>query len=861
LDGIERGYIFSVIQRPQATAIRAERVANVTLVSLLATLGVTAVVAFGALHSAVDSGWWVQHTLQVEKQLAVLSSFIWKFDSESQALRVPPQGDPSRGLEPEQTTAKGLVDEVSDMTRDNEVQRRRIIDLRRALAQEMGPGSRSLQSPAEVQSLIAEMMNEEDRLLTVRSRVGSAATRRATLVVGTLSLLMLVTIGLAFIFMRRGSRSRQVALEAVQQSEENLATTLDSIGEAVIATDMTGRITRLNPVAERLTGWAAGSAIGMPLVEVFRIVDETTRVVAPNPTERILREGLVTGLANHAVLANKDGSDRHIAASGAAIRDAAGTVRGVVLVFRDLTNELAARDALQHSETRFARLSDSGIVGIAIADVLGGVSEANDAYLAMLGYAREDLVAGRLRWAEMTPPESREADGRAIESLKTRGVAPPWEQELIRKDGSRLSVLIGAAMLGYPNSIVFMVDLTERKKIAQALSESQEQFRQAQKMEAIGRLAGGIAHDFNNLLSVIMMYSEMALPALGPSEPLRSDLEEIMKAGERAAALTRQLLTFSRQQVLELKVLDLNELIADIGKMLGRVIGEDIELALRPARDLGSVRADPGQIEQVLMNLSVNARDAMPRGGQLTIETANVVLNEEYTHSHLGVEPGPYVMLAVSDTGIGMDKALQARIFEPFFTTKEMGKGTGLGLSTVFGIVQQSKGHIWIYSEPGAGTTFKVYLPRTDEAVTQVASETDPISNLHGTETILLVEDEDQIRAVLISFLRRFGYHVLEAQNGGEGLMIAEKHPGKIDLLLTDVVMPHMSGAELINRLASVRPDMKVLCMSGYTDEAVLTHGILDAGLAFLQKPITSNKLAHKIRVVLATEKGNEAGL
>jgi CheY-like chemotaxis protein len=285
--------------------------------------------------------------------------------------------------------------------------------------------------------------------------------------------------------------------------------------------------------------------------------------------------------------------------------------------------------------------------------------------------------------------------------------------------------------------------------------------------------------------------------------------------------------------------------------MLGRLIGEDIKLTFRPAADLGSVLADPGQIDQVLMNLAVNARDAMPRGGKLTIETTNVDLTEADARAHLGVKPGRYVMLAVSDTGVGMDKALQTRIFEPFFTTKEKGKGTGLGLSTVFGIIHQSQGHIWVYSEPGHGTTFKMYLPRTDAAIVPIEPE-EELSTLSGTETILLVEDEDQIRAVVQSLLRGFGYRVLEAKNGGEALLIAEKHPTPIDLLLTDVVMPYMGGAELAKRLSAVRPDMKVLCMSGYTDEAVLQHGILEAGLAFLQKPITPEKLGRKIRLVLA---------
>ncbi len=516
---------------------------------------------------------------------------------------------------------------------------------------------------------------------------------------------------------------------------------------------------------------------------------------------------------------------------------------------------LGAEDALRQSLARFARLSESGIVGITTADVMGHVLEPNDAYLKMLGYSREDFDTAGLNWTDMTPPEFRAVDERTIELLKTKGVAPPFEKEMIRKDGSRLPVLIGVAMLDHPQCIALVADISERKRSEQALEQSQEQFRQSQKMEAIGKLAGGIAHDFNNLLSVILIYTELGIQGLEPNEPLRAELAEVMKAAERAAALTKQLLAFGRQQVFELKIVDLNELIARIGKMLGRVIGEDIELALRPADDLGSVRADPGQIEQVLMNLAVNARDAMPSGGKLTIETANTVLNEEYARTHLGVQAGAHVMLAVSDTGVGMDKAVQARIFEPFFTTKEVGKGTGLGLSTVFGIVQQSKGHIWIYSEPGKGTTFKVYLPRTDEAVTRIQSGVDEASAPRGTETILLVEDEEQIRTVIRTFLRRLGYQVLEAQNAGEGLLIAEKHPGKIDLLLTDVVMPHMSGVELVRRVASIRPDMKVLCMSGYADEAILTHGFLDAGLAFLQKPITSGKLAHKIRAVLAADK------
>jgi PAS domain S-box-containing protein len=510
-----------------------------------------------------------------------------------------------------------------------------------------------------------------------------------------------------------------------------------------------------------------------------------------------------------------------------------------------------AEAALSHSLARLTRLSESGIVGIIVADVLGQVHEANDAYLKMLGYSREEFLSGKIDWTTLTPPEWRQADAASAQLLKRTGVDPPREKELFRKDGSRAAVLLGGATLEYPECIKVIADISARKTIEKALAQTQEQFRQAQKMEAVGRLAGGIAHDFNNLLSVILTYSEMGMRSLTPGEPLRADLEEIKKAGERAAALTRQLLALSRQQVLEPRAVDLNELIEGTSKMLGRLIGEDIKLTFRPAADLGSVLADPGQIDQVLMNLSVNARDAMPQGGKLTIETSNVDLSEDDAGAHLGVKRGRYVMLAVSDTGVGMDKALQTRIFEPFFTTKEKGKGTGLGLSTVFGIVHQSLGHIWVYSEPGHGTAFKIFLPRTDAAIVQIEPE-EELSTLSGTETILLVEDEDQIRTVVRSLLRGFGYKVLEAKNGGEALLIAEKHPARIDLLLTDVVMPYMGGAELAKRLSLVRPDMKVLCMSGYTDEAVLQHGIIEAGLAFLQKPITPEKLGRKIRLVLA---------
>jgi two-component system cell cycle sensor histidine kinase/response regulator CckA len=393
--------------------------------------------------------------------------------------------------------------------------------------------------------------------------------------------------------------------------------------------------------------------------------------------------------------------------------------------------------------------------------------------------------------------------------------------------------------------VVLSIDVTEGRKV-------EAQLRHSQKMEAVGRLAGSVAHDFNNLLSVILGYSSMLLMDLKPVDPIRADIDYIRLAGEKAAGLTRQLLAFSRQQVLAPRVLDLNELVQESERMLRRLLGEDIELIMRYDRKLSRVRVDAGQIDQVLMNLALNARDAMPMGGKLTIETKDVVLDASYTADHFEVSPGPYVMLAVSDTGIGMSKDTQSRIFEPFFTTKDPGKGTGLGLSTVFGIVRQSGGNIWVYSEVGSGSTFKVYLPRAEGEDPEPVEITPPIT-LKGTETILLVEDQDEVRRVAQEILMRHGYHVLAAQNAGEALLTCERHPRTIHLLLTDVIMPQMNGRELAERLAKVRPEMKVLYMSGYTDRAVINHGILDSGIAYVQKPLVPELLARRVREVIDT--------
>ena len=377
-----------------------------------------------------------------------------------------------------------------------------------------------------------------------------------------------------------------------------------------------------------------------------------------------------------------------------------------------------------------------------------------------------------------------------------------------------------------------------------------EELRQAQKMEAVGKLAGGIAHDFNNVLSVIISYADLLLEELKPGAPMYEDVKAIRDAGGRAANLTRQLLMFTRQQVLVSKVLDLNAVLSGIGPMLQRLVGEDVVLVLLPSEALSSVRADPGSIEQVVMNLVVNARDAMPTGGRLTIETANVDLDEAYTSSHPGVTAGPQVLLAVTDTGCGIDSATLARVFEPFFTTKAVGKGTGLGLSTVLGIVQQSGGSVWVDSQPGHGTTVNIFFPCVDSAI-DATHTTIPPTGLHGTETILLVDDDDQVRAATRAILLKNGYDVIDASGGAEALQRADAYSGVIHLLVSDVVMPEMSGPELAKRLTKARPELKVLCMSGYTDDSIIRHGVLEARIEFIQKPITSAALAVRVRQLL----------
>jgi two-component system cell cycle sensor histidine kinase/response regulator CckA len=503
-------------------------------------------------------------------------------------------------------------------------------------------------------------------------------------------------------------------------------------------------------------------------------------------------------------------------------------------------------EALRESEERFRELYHNAPVGYHELDIEGRITSVNHTELEMMGYTDEEMI-GQSIWKFNVEEDTARQQVLAM----LAGVLPSTrdrERTFRRKDGTTFPVLIEDRLLrneeGQMVSIRSTIqDITERKRAEEKMVSLQEQFRQSQKMEAVGRLAGGIAHDFNNLLTVIHGHCEISLLQLQGNNPLREDIVEIKKAADRAANLTRQLLAFSRRQIMEMKVIDLNALVRELENMVRRVTVLD--------QSLGKIKMDPGQMEQVILNLVINARDAMPSGGKFILETTNVHLDEEYARTHMSVEPGHFVMLSVTDTGSGISPQVKERLFEPFFTTKEKGKGTGLGLSTVYGIMKQSGGNIRVYSEPGRGTNFRIYMPRVDLEADSLSHRDDTVSMLYGNETILLAEDEPSVRGLAARVLRNQGYKILEAVNGSEALQIANKHKEQIHLLLTDIVMPQIGGKELYDQLKPLRPNLKVLFTSGYTENAIVHQEELPPGVAFLQKPFSPIFLTHKVREIL----------
>jgi PAS domain S-box-containing protein len=653
-------------------------------------------------------------------------------------------------------------------------------------------------------------------------------------------------------YLVKGQFDGQSLRRAIQHSIERkraethirwLTQAVEQSPASVFITDLDGKIQYVNHTFTKSTGYTSAEVIG-----------RTPRMFKSGLTSietyRALWDTILAGETWRGEMLNRrrNGKLYWDSVVISPVRDARGTMKHFLAVQEDITERKQSEDALLVSERRLRTLFDTVNLIVLGLDAEGRVAYANPFLLKLTGYTADQALGSD--WFErFLPVAQRPRMHSVFRELIEREFHPHYQNPIVTRTGEE-------RMIAWHNTVVRDAQgrATGTLSIGEDITDHallEEQFRQAQKMEALGQLAGGVAHDFNNLLTVINGYSELVMSQLDPADPMIEDLELVKRAGERAAALTRQLLAFSRKQVLQPKLLDLNLVVADVDKMLRRLIGEDIELVTVLERNLKGVRADAGQIEQVLMNLAVNARDAMRGGGKLTIETCNVELDESYAASHADAKPGQYVMLAISDTGTGMSAATQARMFEPFFTTKEQGKGTGLGLATVYGIVKQSDGHINVYSELGQGTTFKVYLPAVDASGERIAPSQSDSATRGGTETVLLVEDDESVRKLAREVLQRQGYTVLQARDGVEALEVCRAHAGPIHVIVTDVVMPAMGGPESAHRLKAIRPDIKVLYVSGYHDRALTGQQVLDPDVSYLQKPFTTSALARKVREVL----------
>ncbi len=629
--------------------------------------------------------------------------------------------------------------------------------------------------------------------------------------------------------------------QALQASEVRYRRLFETAQDGILILDaVNGQIVDANPFMVKMLGYSHAEFLGKELWEIGFFADATASKVAflDLQTKGYIRyEDLPLRTSGGEVIAVEFVSNAYLV----------DDERVIQCNVRNVSQRKKVEEALRRNERLTHNLVEHLPHRILVKDRESAYLFCNANFARDVGLPPEEII-GKDDFAFYPRPlaDAYRADDREVMAM---GVTKEIDEPYLAGGQERWVHTVKVPFRDEQGEVVGVLgvieDITERRQL-------EEQVRQSQKLEGIGLLAGGVAHDFNNLLTGILGYCDLASGRLSDSDPLAADVEQIRKCGERATTLTSQLLAFSRKQVLEVRVLDLNALVSDLDRMLQRLIGEDIDLQTVLAADLGPVRADPGQIQQVIMNLVLNARDAMPRGGRLALETANVDLDAEYSGRHLGVSPGPYVMLAVTDTGCGMDEATMARIFEPFFTTKEQGKGTGLGLSTVYGIVKQSAGDLWCYSEPGKGTTFKIYLPRVGEVAAAVMAES-PAPVLRGSETVLVAEDDELVRKLIVKMLTGDGYKVIAASDGAEALQECETSQGPIDLLITDVVMPGMSGRELVQRLVKTRPGIKVIFMSGYTDDAMLHHGMLEQGMAFVQKPFTRLSLNRKVREVLNT--------
>ena len=635
---------------------------------------------------------------------------------------------------------------------------------------------------------------------------------------------------------------RKRAEEALRESQKRFSETLDSMMEGCQIIGYDWRYIYVNN-AVALHGHTTKEAlIGKTMMEVFPGIEQTElfgilrECMEKRSTQRFDNE-----------FQFPDGSSQWFELS------IQPSPEGLFILSIDITERKKAEEALRNSEARFRDLVDMLPEAVFETDKKLMLTFANQRALELFGYSKEEMEQG-LYGLDMLTPEDRD---RARENMEKRFAGTydgPVEYMAVKKDKTIFPILFHANLIKKGKKILgfrgIIVDITEQKRVEMEKDRLEEQYRQAQKVESIGRLAGGVAHDLNNLLTPILGYGEMMLSDLDSDDVCKEPVEEILRAGLRAKDLVSQLLAFSRKQTLEYKTLDVKKIISGIEKLLRRTIREDVEITVIPSSEPLTIRADIGQIEQVIMNLAVNAQDAMPEGGRLTIETARIKLDDSYVENHFDSETGDYAMLALSDTGCGMDEEIRKQIFEPFFSTKgEL--GTGLGLATVYGIIKQHEGNIFVYSEPGEGTTFKVYLPLYEKEHTEKSIRKEHVENLRGSETILLAEDNEHVRRLTGTILRRHGYTVLEAENGERALSILDGYSGTVNLLLSDVVMPGMNGSELFAQAVKKVPDLKVLYMSGYTDDVIAHHGILDEGIQFIQKPFSLQALTSKVREAL----------
>jgi len=639
-------------------------------------------------------------------------------------------------------------------------------------------------------------------------------------------------------------RLREQAAAQRVASEARFRNLLESAPDVIVISRRDGHIVFANAQAERLFGYGRDELIGRPveLLVPERLREKHIRHredYAVEPRTRPMGAGLeLTGR-------RKDGSEVPVEISLSPLDTEEGPL--VTSVIRDITDRRRAETARRESEAWFRSVFEHSRIGMALQAPDGRYLRVNHAFSELVGYTEAELLAAAP--AALSHPDERDADGVIVRELLagTRSV-DQREKRYVHKLGHVVWALVSMSVIrdpeGHPRYLSLQAqDTTARKEL-------EAQLRQAQKMEAVGRLAGGVAHDFNNLLTVMTGRSGILQQRLSPDDPCRRHVDLIQDATERAARLTRQLLALSRKQTLQPSDLNLNEILAQMRDMLQRLIGEDIELVVAPGEGLGRIRADPSQIEQVILNLAVNARDAMPDGGRLLLETANAELAEAFARHHPGSRAGAHVRLAVTDTGVGMAAQVQAHLFEPFFTTKPSGRGTGLGLAMVYSIVKQSGGYIAVESQPGRGAAFTIYLPRSEELLEAPAPAPAATGSAGGSETVLLVEDEESVRDLVREMLSGRGYTVLAARHGGEALLVAERHPGPIHLMLTDVVMPHMGGRELARRLRRARPAMKALYMSGYLGDATPPEG-LERGMQLVAKPFTAETLLRKLRELL----------